>query len=45
MNVDIAGASVLIIFSFIFNTVFQITKFIAFILFIKVCIIYLNKNK
>ena len=29
----------------IFNIVFQITKFIAYLLFIKVCITYLNKNK
>lgn len=31
--------------SMIFNIVFEITKFIAYILFIKVCITYLNKNK
>lgn len=31
--------------SIIFNIVFQITKFIAYVLFIKVCLTYLNKNK
>ena len=31
--------------SVIFNIVFEIIKFIAVILFIKVCITYLNKNK
>ena len=29
----------------IFNIIFEITKFIALLLFIKVCITYLNKNK
>jgi hypothetical protein len=29
----------------IFNIVFEIIKFIAYILFIKVCLTYLNKNK
>lgn len=38
---NMAGAGVLIIF----NIVFEITKFIACVLFIKVCITYLNKNK
>ncbi|GEM_PF-2254765 len=31
--------------SIIFNVVFKITEFIACVLFIKVCITYLNKNK
>ena len=31
--------------SIIFNIVFEITKFIAVLLFIKVCINYLNKNE
>ena len=29
----------------IFNIVFEIIKFIAYILFRKVCLTYLNKNK
>lgn len=31
--------------SIIFNIIFKITEFIACVLFIKVCITYLNKNK
>lgn len=31
--------------SIIFNVVFEITKFIAVLLFIKACITYLKKNK
>lgn len=41
MNWNIAGLYV----SIIFNIVFEITKFIACVLFIKACITYLNKNK
>lgn len=39
MTWGIAGVAI------IFNIVSEITKFIAYVLFIKVCIIYLNKNK
>ena len=33
------------IVSIVFNIAFAIAKFIACVLFIKVCITYLNKNK
>jgi len=41
MDWNIAG---LLYVPIIFNVVFEITKFIAVLLFIKVCITYLNKN-
>lgn len=39
MTWGLAGVSI------IFSIVFEITKFIAYIFFIKVCVTYLNKNK
>lgn len=30
---------------YIFNIVFEITKFIAYLLIIKACLVYINKNK